>query len=196
MTLFNPTTLPLGELLPPPDLFAHQSSKHGVSHVARVMIHGLLLTELTGHRDQALSLWAAIFAHDLARTGDGICHRHGPDAAELLRTSPEIRRRLFAGGIVEADLAAIAAAVRTHSHGELPPDHPHYVLTALLKDADGLDRVRLEDLDPSYFRFPATKTLAPFAERLFRETGGIPSSDPGYLARIWSRAELLIETET
>ena len=188
MTLVNPTGLTLGDLLPPPEFFAHQSSKHGVSHVARVMIHGLLLTEMTGHRDQALSLWAAIFTHDLARTGDGVCHRHGPDAARLLTTSHDVRARLFAGGVVEADIDAIAVAVSTHSHGELPRDHPHYVLTALLKDADGLDRVRLGDLDPFYFRFPATKSLVPFAERLFTETNDIPPTSPGYLARIWSHA--------
>jgi hypothetical protein len=187
--LVNPTGLPLDELLPRPALFTHRSSLHEVAHVARVMIHGFLLTELTGHRDRALPLWAAVFVHDLARKGDGVCHQHGPDAAELVTTSTELRERLCAGGVAEADLEAVAVAVRTHSHGELPKDHPHYVLTALLKDADGLDRVRLGDLDPSYFRFEETKSLVPFAGRLFKET---EPEGAGSMSRVWSLAEGLI----
>jgi hypothetical protein len=186
--LVNPTRLPVDGLLPPAELFAHQSSLHGVAHVARVMIHGFLLADLTGQRDLALPLWAAVFTHDLARTGDGICLRHGPDAARLLTESAEVRGRLFAGGVTEADLAAVAAAVRSHSHGELSRDHPHYPLTALLKDADGLDRVRLGDLDPSFFRFPETASLVPLAKKLFADTNHWPPDTPGYMSRLWEEA--------
>jgi hypothetical protein len=188
--LRNPTALPLSKLLPQASLFAHQSRKHGVEHVARVMILGLLLTELTGHRDRALSLWAAVFVHDLARTGDGVCYRHGPDAAKLLDTSETVRDRLFAAGILPVDLEAVAAAVSVHSHGELPPDHPHHVLAALLKDADGLDRVRLGDLDPTYLRFPESRTLIPLAEALLKATAPAPP-----FPTLWSQAEALLKKQ-
>jgi hypothetical protein len=46
-------------------------------------------------------------------------------------------------------------------------------LTSLLKDADGLDRVRLGDLDPRFLRNPQARDMIPFAEALFEETDGV-----------------------
>jgi hypothetical protein len=47
---------------------------------------------------------------------------------------------------------------------------PDWPLVALLKDADGLDRVRLGDLDPSYLRVPASQSMVAFAQHLFDAT--------------------------
>jgi len=47
-----------------------------------------------------------------------------------------------------------------------------------LKDADGLDRVRLGDLDPSYLRLPQSREMAAFARELFDTTSGkIPDGE-------------------
>jgi hypothetical protein len=43
-----------------------------------------------------------------------------------------------------------------------------------LKDADGLDRVRLFDLNPRYLRWPQSKEMMEFARRLFERTDGLP----------------------
>ena len=56
-------------------------------------------------------------------------------------------RDLFAqGGVVESDYPAIRTAVVQHClPRELMRTHPHWRLTSLLKDADGLDRVVVTD---------------------------------------------------
>jgi len=70
--------------------------------------------------------------------------------------------------------------------------HPHWRLTSLLKDADGLDRVRLGDLDPRYLRNPEAHDMVGFAAALFSETDGtIPAGDD-HFAALWSKVTLLL----
>ena len=85
----------------------------------------------------------------------------------------------------DEDYPAIQAAVTCHSAGESAPTDPHWNLIALLKDADGLDRVRLGDLDPSYLRHSEARGTIRFAERLYRETDGRIRPSPGYFERLW-----------
>ena len=82
---------------------------------------------------------------------------------------------IFSAGIDQADRAPVELAVELHCQpdSEMPPkDHPHWRLIALLKDADGLDRVRLGDLDPKYLRLPESKKMIGFAQQLFDATDG------------------------
>ena len=187
--LICPVDLPIEDIFPHQDRFAHRSTWHGPEHVARVMVHAFLLLELTGSQDLALPLWASVFTHDLARTHDGVCHTHGKDAAGLLQKDDDLRAHLGRGGARHADLAGITAAVSLHSGlREADPDHPHVRLVRLLKDADGLDRVRLGDLDPSYLRHDITRRLVPFAQQLLEETW--PQDPVGFWAeagKLWSR---------
>jgi len=184
--------IPDAELVPPPSLFAHQSTLHGQAHVARVMVHAFRLTEATGFTPETVRLWAAVYLHDLARTHDGTCHRHGPDAWARLPTLPDVRALFARAGVRKDDDPAIEAAVTIHSHGEPTADDPHRRLMALLKDADGLDRVRLGDLDPRYFRHPQTAGMVEFARRLFEETDGLLESGPDYWSRLWPHVERLL----
>ena len=41
------------------------------------------------------------------------------------------------------------------------------LIARLLKDADGLDRVRVSDLDPSFLRFKESLKFVDFAKELF-----------------------------
>ncbi len=183
------------ELVPPPSLFAHQSTLHGQAHVARVMVHAFRLIEATGFTDDAARLWAAVYLHDLARTHDGLCQRHGADALARLATLSEVPALLARAGVKKDDEPAIEAAVVIHCQGEPPADHPHRRLMALLKDADGLDRVRLGDLDPRYFRHPQTPGMVGFAERLFEQTDGRIAPGPDYWTRLWPEVERLLKEE-
>ncbi len=65
------------------------------------------------------------------------------------------------------------------NHFEPDRADPDWPLIALLKDADGLDRVRLGDLDPSYLRLPESLTMVDFAQRLFDDTHWSISEGPG-----------------
>jgi hypothetical protein len=65
-------------------------------------------------------------------------------------------------------------------------------LICLLKDADGLDRVRLGDLDTSYLRHPEAREMADFAERLYRTTNGTIRPGLDYFGQLWPEVERLL----
>ena len=181
--------VPLGDLAPPPSLFTHASTLHGQSHVARVMVHGFRLIAATGWTDEAPRLWAAVYLHDIARTHDGLCYRHGGDAMKKLETLPGVRALFARGGVRDDDYPLIHTAVVHHSlPKELDREHPHWRLTSLLKDADGLDRVRLGDLDPRYLRNPEARGMIDFAESLYAETNGVVPNGEDHFADLWPHA--------
>jgi hypothetical protein len=188
-----PIALPLTSLVPAPDLFTHASTLHGQSHVSRVMVHAFRLIEATGWVEEAPRLWAAVYLHDIARTHDGLCLRHGGDAMQKFETLPQVCQLFAQGGVQDGDYAPIHTAVVHHSlPKELERDHPHWRLTSLLKDADGLDRVRLGDLDRRYLRNPHAREMVGFAQALFDETNGIVPIGDGHFAALWPEAVRLL----
>jgi len=182
-----PIDLPLSALAPAPSLFSHASTLHGQSHVSRVIVHAFRLIDATGWIEEAPRLWAAVYLHDLARTHDGVCYRHGGDAMKKFRALPEARALFVRGGVAADDYEAIKTAVVHHClPQELDRTHPHYRLTSLLKDADALDRVRLHDLDPRHFRNPEARRMVEFAHALFEETDGIVAVGDDHFERLWA----------
>ena len=190
-----PIDLPLPVLAPSPDLFTHTSTLHGQAHVSRVMVHAFRLIEATGFTEEAPRLWAAVYLHDLARTHDNRCYRHGGDAMKKFRSLIEVRALFSRGGVMADDYDAIKTAVVHHClPKELDRSHPHWRLTSLLKDADGLDRVRLGDLDARYLRNPEAKKMVDFAESLFRHTRGVIPTGDDHFPTLWREA-LAIEQQ-
>jgi hypothetical protein len=187
-------SLPSDRIVPMPELFRHASTLHGQAHVTRVMVHAIHLVEATGQRELGPRLWAAVFLHDLARQHDGVCYRHGADAAQRLREEHALQRRLADAGLTEVDYPAIEAAVTAHSaRREVARDHEHWPLIALLKDADALDRVRLADLDPQYLRHPEAKGMIPFAQALFDRTDGMVAIGETHFQQVWELSRRLRE---
>jgi len=177
------------ELVPPPELFWHPSTLHGQAHVARVLVHAFRLIAAAGLVEETPRLWAAVYLHDIARRHDGHCTRHGDDAWARLDSLPDVQALFARGGVPADDHPAIQAAVAMHSQGEPKPDHPHGRLIKLLKDADGLDRVRLGDLDPDYLRHAEARHMARFAQRLYGDTDHKLPIGPDYFARLWPEAQ-------
>lgn len=186
-------TVPDEEMLPPPGLFLHRSWLHGPAHVGRVMIHALRLVEATGLADATPPLWAAVYLHDIARTHDGWESEHGPNACARLARLTEVRALLVRGGVREADWPAIETAVARHSRGEAASGEPYQQLIELLKDADGLDRVRLGDLDPAYLRNPQARAMVPFAEQLLRATDPWRPPSADHFGYLWREAWRLLQ---
>ncbi|MCU0725568.1 MAG: HD domain-containing protein [Planctomycetes bacterium] len=183
-----PVDLPFAEASPPPALFLLDSRKHGHRHAGRVIVLGCALLGRTGRWPEGPRLWASAYLHDLARVDDGHDREHGARAAERLDSLPEVLALFRRAGLGDADLAAVKFAVTHHvGRPEPPMDHPYGPLTALLKDADGLDRVRLEDLDVRLLRYPESPGLVPFAERLLAASRELPSG-PGHFEALWLRA--------
>ena len=184
--------VPDEEMLPLPGLFLHRSALHGQAHVGRVLVHALRLVEATGFVEETCRLWAAVYLHDIARRHDGIAPGHGAAAWARLAELPDVRARLERGGVRDADWPAIRAAVTRHSRGEAVEGEPHARLIELLKDADGLDRVRLGDLDPRYLRHPQARAMTGFAARLYDETDGRCPLSPAHFPCLWQEALRLV----
>lgn len=190
MKLINPIALPLERLAPLPEDFRHPSRIHGQEHVSRVMIHAFLLLELTQQQHLATTLWASVYLHDLARTHDGLCYRHGGDAA---RRFPEFLSVFRNAGVDELEDPSVRVAVSWHAvPREMQRSNRYAPLVHLLKDADGLDRVRLGDLNPRYLRHPQSHGLVAFAEALFARTHRQAKPGPEYFPWLWSHAQALV----
>jgi hypothetical protein len=150
------------------------SDQHGVGHTARVMVWAAVLTRGTELFEPVL--WAAA-CHDLRRQDDGADPNHGFRAGAWVReTLPTLLRE------PPGQLELIARACDWHVCPDLRSRWDHPTLW-LLKDADGLDRVRLWDLDPRFLRRPEACDLVPQAQLLYRATG-----DGDDAATIWRKA--------
>jgi hypothetical protein len=145
-----------------------------MGHTARVMVWAAVLSRNTEWFEPVL--WAAA-CHDLRREDDGADPDHGFRAGRWVRQhlSQHLRQPLDG-------LELIAQACDWHVCPDRRAGWDHPVLW-LLKDADGLDRVRLYDLDPSYLRHRETRQWVKLAERLYQET-----ADEDRPARIWQAA--------
>lgn len=183
--------LPDAEMVPLPKHFAFHSATHGQFHVARVLIHGMRLIAATGQQDETLRFWASAYLHDLGRSQDWEEPGHGRNAVKRLREMPEVMDRFRRAGLTDEDLPAIGYAVARHSEGEPSPDHPAYRLALLLKDADGLDRVRIDDLDTSYLRHPEAKGMATYAQALCLESYATLGYGEKHFAGLWDLATRL-----
>ncbi|MCD8367611.1 MAG: HD domain-containing protein [Clostridiales bacterium] len=148
----------------------YESSLHGVGHIVRTICHGAMgaMEEGCTEADTSLLLDACAY-HDVGRINDREDTEHGRRSA---------RRLGELTGRTGEDLAEICAAVDVHARDDalLPQMLERYqvqdrargtLLAKLLKDADGLDRVRIWDLNPRYLRFPHSKTRVDFAKALY-----------------------------
>lgn len=145
---------------------------HGVAHVTRVSIWAAVLAHRVGRPD-ALGyrdlMWAAA-CHDVGRLDDGIDEGHGRRSASWVGQHLVEERRDAAA----ADLRHVQQLCVWHQVAD--PEIGRWSLELmLLKDADGLDRARLHDLDPERLRTQAARRLVEDAGRLFEETDGMRS---------------------
>jgi hypothetical protein len=120
-------------------------------------------------------VWGAA-CHDLRREDDGADPEHGFRAGRWVRRH---RPRKLRQPLDTLELIAQACDWHVCPDRKSGWDHP---VLWLLKDADGLDRVRLYDLDPSYLRHAATRQWIKTAERLYRKTSH--AKDPGHIWQV------------
>ncbi len=153
------------------DYFERPRSIHGVKHAYRVLFHTLILCKLCKmpEPDKELLVLAALF-HDIGREHDGVCFKHGKRSVEkmvALDLAPKDREAAAISEFIityhcigdsqaESDLHAIPTAFRNRA----------WRLFNILKDADGLDRVRIGDLDVNFLRNPESARLSQLANEL------------------------------
>ncbi|MCD8144751.1 MAG: hypothetical protein LUD79_05365 [Oscillospiraceae bacterium] len=148
----------------------YASRVHGEGHIERTMLHGAFcaMEEGLAWDDTALLLDACAY-HDVGRVNDWYDVEHGHRSAQKLGALT---------GRSGQELVMLMAAVDAHSrpdrementlHAYAPEDYARTVrLAQMLKDADGLDRVRIHDLKTEFLRRPASAQRADFALYLY-----------------------------
>ncbi len=148
----------------------YTSLVHGEGHIERTMLHGAFCAMAEGldEPDTALLLDACAY-HDVGRINDWYDEEHGHRSAQVIGELT---------GQTGQELIMLQAAVDAHSRKDNvleetlksyhPADYPRtLVLAQLLKDADGLDRVRIHDLKTSFLRRSASVDRADFAFYLY-----------------------------
>ena len=147
-----PFPFPYKELVIREENFLHPSFIHGVGHTYRVMMLSAVLADKLGWSDLCQEvIWAAAL-HDTQRQHDGEDKKHGLMAAQ--KNIPVYLEKMKQQGMQPNAIEAVAFAMTQHSFPQEPSvNHPYYRTAAVLKEADALDRVRMNGLDKSFLRF-------------------------------------------
>lgn len=156
------------------DLFLLPYGVHGISHARRVLYLACNLAKyykLTEREWHMLAI--ACCYHDIGRTNDLYDELHGLKS---------VRKLTKLGLDTEAcltDMEAHVVNILIVYHA-LPDEYYPFkknerwqLLYQILKDADGLDRMRFGDLDTKYLRLDQSKELVDFELRLLRADGVI-----------------------
>jgi hypothetical protein len=170
---FDPLAYPLE-----PDWFERPAGIHGISHTLRVLIHARAIAEARDIDPEWFeSVVLAVAWHDIGRTHDGREPEHGPNSVAKVRrlglgagVDPQILARTFFAMEWHSvpDYRAVEKAVALTPGHEPEPGTMLRVLW-LLKDADGLDRVRIHDLAPEQLRYEESVGMVEDAWKLLRE---------------------------
>lgn len=147
------------------------SKMHGLGHIERTILQGgfCAMEEGLSRPDTELLLLECSY-HDVGRQNDWVDDLHGHRSAQRIgaitgRTGEDLK---LLQGAVDAH-SRRETVLRATVEGYAPADLDRAILLAqLLKDADGLDRVRIGDLDPSYLRKESSRKRASLALEVFR----------------------------
>ena len=148
----------------------YQSHVHGLGHIERTMVHGAMCAqaEELNEADTALLMEMCSY-HDTGRESDWLDNAHGYRSSLKLaaltgRTGEELR--IMMAGVEAHSIGDKYMEDVLKKHAPADMDRARR-LALLLKDADGLDRVRIRDLNPRYLRREASRRRVDFAQLLF-----------------------------
>lgn len=164
------------------NLFFNPDGIHGMMHMKRVLLHVLsLATEFQLDDVEQEILVAAALYHDIGRTHDGRDDFHGEKSWDKLN-SPNVLNQLNEQfEFYDEELHVLRFIIENHCLTDITvweklksTDFPGYSqekvkeLTEIFKDADGLDRVRLGDLNIDYLRTLEAKKRVIFAQNVLQ----------------------------
>lgn len=149
-----------------------KSHIHGRDHIERVILFVHILGFHYGLDDADMDvLRNAASLHDTRRVNDGWDTEHGMRAAkesiEYSYADPKDKRILQAVIAAHAKDDKIMDEVIKGFINEDDDFDRAMRLVKFFKDSDGLDRVRINHLDPAYLRNDYSKNLVDFAYELF-----------------------------
>ncbi|MDD4802760.1 MAG: HD domain-containing protein [Syntrophomonas sp.] len=155
--------------------FNNPQGIHAVSHTKRVLLLSLIISYLEKYheKDRSLLCLAAIY-HDIGRNNDGYDPDHGMASYDKIISNkliaadkyPELGILRF---IVENHAIPDQSAYKYLNRYSLSDVDRTLRLYDAFKDADGLDRVRIRDLNPEYLRTGSAKRLLLAAHQLYTQ---------------------------
>jgi len=156
--------------------FHNPEGIHALSHTKRVLLLSLIISYLEKYseEDKSLLCLAAVY-HDIGRINDGYDPDHGIASYD----------KLIKENIIELADNQELEILKFLIHNHAIPDQSaykklnHYKLIDVdrtlklydaFKDADGLDRVRIKDLNPEYLRTASAHRLLLAAHQLYNQS--------------------------
>jgi len=160
------------------EYFHKSGGIHGISHTRRVLFLTLILSWMEGltETDRGLLCQAAIY-HDIGRTNDNFDPEHGRESYKkilqhkLIKTKDQEQEILRF--IIENHCISDRQARQVLKDYQVTDPEHLFKLYLVFKDADGLDRIRINDLDVKQLRTPSAHKLLLVARELLEDTQGI-----------------------
>lgn len=154
-----------------PCLYHHAEGIHGVGHIRRTLLLALLMAYIDKVSDQQTRILAyASVYHDIGRKHDGKDEYHGyvsyQKATEQgLLCGLEAKEVRIIKELIERHAIDDSRAFSLESVDEDIREEVWFLLR-YFKDADGLDRVRIHDLNISYLRTEIARQMPLVAQYL------------------------------
>ncbi|RQD67912.1 MAG: HD domain-containing protein [Tindallia sp. MSAO_Bac2] len=159
-------------------LFFNPEGLHGPAHIQRVMMLSIILSQLheLNEEEERILIFCSLY-HDIGRNHDGVDPFHGAASANKLR---QLEKKMDLAGSEEINIASLI--IKHHSVEDSYAINEHkklrnhwssgalsqlQLLFPLFKDADNLDRVRINDLDERYLRNDESIRLSSLAMEMY-----------------------------
>lgn len=159
-------------------MYFNPQGLHGPDHIKRVLLLSLTMSRIhkLSLRQEQILVFCSLY-HDIGRKHDGVDPRHGLTSSKNII---DIKNRMELDH--KEDFPVASMIIRHHSvddrlaarEQEKQTTHwnSHQIqllkkLFPLFKDADNLDRVRVNDLDYRYLRHEESLQLSGFATKLY-----------------------------
>lgn len=156
------------------DLFIEPEGIHGIHHAVRVMYLALTISNLGDYNERDKNiLIAASKYHDIGRIHNSICLVHGEysnkkmDEYNLLENFSNEEENIVKY-VVHNHCIHDEYTEENIDNFNIEDKERAIRLLMAFKDSDGLDRVRVNDLNPDYLRNDYSKKLVSLAENLFK----------------------------
>ena len=156
-----------------PELYHRPLGIHGVNHVRRTLLIAFLMASFDQlSTTQVRILGYASVYHDIGRTHDGVDDYHGyASYKKVIKLGLLNDQKATEVGmikeLIERHAISDKNAFSLKSVNEDMQDEVNFLLR-YFKDADGLDRVRLGDLNADYLRTDTAKKMTLVAHQILK----------------------------
>lgn len=155
--------------------FHNPQGIHALSHTKRVLLLSLLISHLEKYceEDRNLLCLASIY-HDIGRINDGYDPDHGIASYDKLVNGKLLALDNFQDQeilrfVIQSHAIPDQSAYKKLNRYDLLDVDRTLRLYSAFKDADGLDRVRINDLNPEYLRTGSALRLLLAAHQLYNQ---------------------------